>query len=192
MDEMACGNRTIETTAVRIWHRVSRTPARRSQLLQNFTMIQVNSWSILNAPPSLQVLLEAPENALAESESTVLSSRGAWKHLEVLRSTGQVNRSVWDVCVELPDWFTFRWWICAEIRSIPIGGVTSAYYVDSFCRANFMARNKSSFHTLFFLVKARMTPSIWSNMSLWTVITWCHVTICLVDIHRVNVSNKSW
>jgi len=36
--------------------------------------------------------------------------------------------------------------ICAEIISIPFDGVTSAEYLDSCCRANFMAKNKSSFH----------------------------------------------
>ena len=56
------------------------------------------------------MLLEAPENALAESESTLLCSRGAWKHLEVLRSTGEVDQSVWEVCVCLLDRFTFCWW----------------------------------------------------------------------------------
>jgi len=69
----------------------------RSQLLQNLIILQVNSCSILNAPPSLQVRLEAPENALAESENTLLSSRGAWEHLEVVRSTGEVDLSQWEV-----------------------------------------------------------------------------------------------
>jgi len=107
IDEIAYGYGTIRTAVVRIWHQVSRRAAQRSQLLQNLTILQVNSCSILNAPPSLQVLLGAPENALAESESTLLSSRGAWEHLEVLRSTGEVDRSVWEVCVWLPDRFTF-------------------------------------------------------------------------------------
>jgi hypothetical protein len=107
IDEMACGYGTISTAVVRIWHQVSCRAAQRSQLLQNLTILQVNSCSILNAPPSLQVLLEAPENALAESESTLFSSKGAWKHLEVLRSTAEVDRSVWEVCVWLPDKFTF-------------------------------------------------------------------------------------
>jgi hypothetical protein len=66
---------------------------------QNLIIQQVNSCRILNAPPSLQVLSGAPENALAESKSTLLSSRGAWKHLEVLRSTREVDRSVWEVCM---------------------------------------------------------------------------------------------
>ena len=55
------------------------------------------------------MLSEAPENALAESESTLQSSRGGWEHLEVLRSTGDGYRSVWEVCVWLPDWITFCW-----------------------------------------------------------------------------------
>jgi hypothetical protein len=79
----------------------------RSQLLQNLIILQVNSCSILNAPPSLQVRLGAPENALAESENTLLSSRGAWQHLEVLRNTGEVDLSVWEVCVLYLDLFTF-------------------------------------------------------------------------------------
>jgi hypothetical protein len=68
---------------------------RRSQLLQILTILQVNSCSMLNAPPSLQVRLGAPENALAESDHTLLSSRGTLNHLEVLRRTGEVDRSVW-------------------------------------------------------------------------------------------------
>jgi len=85
---------------------------RRSQLFQNLTILQVNSWSILNAPPSLQVRLGAPENALAESENTLLSSSGAWEQLEVLRSTGEVDYSVWEIGMLLPDRFTFCWWDC--------------------------------------------------------------------------------
>jgi hypothetical protein len=53
------------------------------------------------------VLSEAPENALSESESTLLSFWGAWEHLESLESTGEVYQSVWEVCVWLPVRFTF-------------------------------------------------------------------------------------
>jgi len=81
---------------------VSRRHAQRSQVLQNLNILEVNSCSILNAPPSLQVLLGAPENALADSESTLVSSREAWEHLEVLRSTGKVDRGVWEVGMWLP------------------------------------------------------------------------------------------
>jgi len=49
------------------------------------------------------VLSGAPEYALAESESTLLRSRGAWEHLELLESTGEVYRSVWELSVWLPD-----------------------------------------------------------------------------------------
>ena len=107
IDEMASGYEIIRTTAMTIWHQVSRRAVQRSQLLQNFTILQVNSCCILNAPPSLQVLLGAPDNAFAESESTLLSSMGAWEHLEVNRSTGEVDRSVWEVCMWLPDRFIF-------------------------------------------------------------------------------------
>jgi hypothetical protein len=53
------------------------------------------------------VLSGAPENALAESESTLLRSRGAWEHLELLGSTHEVYRSDWESCMWLPDRFTF-------------------------------------------------------------------------------------
>jgi hypothetical protein len=43
------------------------------------------------------VLAEIPENTIAESERTLLSSRAGWKHLDVLRHTGEVARSVWEV-----------------------------------------------------------------------------------------------
>ena len=49
----------------------------------------------------------APEIALAESESSLQSSRGAWKHLEALRSTGVCYQSVWEVGMWLLDRFTF-------------------------------------------------------------------------------------
>jgi hypothetical protein len=106
---MACGYGTIRTAAVRIWHQVSRRAVQRSQLRQNLTIPEVNSCSILNAPPSLQVLVAAPYNTLAESESTLLSSKWAWKRLEVLRSIGEVDQSVWEVCMRLLDRVTFCW-----------------------------------------------------------------------------------
>ena len=97
IDEMRCAYGTITTTALRIRHTVSRRAAQRSQLLQNVSILIVKSCSVLNAP----------ENGLAESESTLLSSRGAWEHLEEHRSSGEGNRSVWEVCVRLPDRFPF-------------------------------------------------------------------------------------
>ena len=98
---MSCGYATLWTTGVRIWNQVSRRacsvvstafeislrPAHRSQQLQHLTILVVKFRSISNAPPSLQVVSGARENALAESESTLQSSRGCWEHLEVLRST---------------------------------------------------------------------------------------------------------
>ena len=121
IDEMPCGYGTLRTTGVGIRHQVSRRacaevsaalevssrPAQRSQLIQNLTILIVKSRSILNAPPSLQVLSEEPENALAQSQSILQSSRGGWEHLEVLRSSGEGYRSVWEVCVWLPDRITF-------------------------------------------------------------------------------------
>jgi hypothetical protein len=107
IDEMLCGYGTLRTTGVRIRHQVSRRPAQRSPQLQYLTILIVKFRSILNAPPSLQVFSGARENALAESESTFQSSRGGWEHLEVLRSTGEGYRSVWEVCVWLLDRITF-------------------------------------------------------------------------------------
>jgi len=51
----------------------------------------------------MQVLSGALEKALAESESTLQSSRGAWEHLEVLGSTGEGYQSVCEVCMWLAD-----------------------------------------------------------------------------------------
>ena len=53
------------------------------------------------------MLSGAPENALAESESTLQISREAWEHLNVHKSTGEGNQSFWEVCLWLPDRFTF-------------------------------------------------------------------------------------
>jgi hypothetical protein len=55
------------------------------------------------------VLSGACGNALAESESTLQSSRGGWKDLEVLWSTGEGYRGDREVCISLPDRITFCW-----------------------------------------------------------------------------------
>jgi len=70
IDEMLCGFGILRTTGVTIWHYVSHRPVLRSQQLQDLTILIVKSRSILNVPPSLQVLSGAHENGLAESEST--------------------------------------------------------------------------------------------------------------------------
>jgi len=110
IDEMPCGYITLRTTGVRIWHQVCRRPAQWSLQIQNLTVLIVKSHSILNAPPSLQVLSGARQNALAQSESTLQSSKRGWEHLEVLRSTGKGYRSVCEVCIWHPNWITFCWW----------------------------------------------------------------------------------
>ena len=81
MDEMRFAYPALRSTALRIRHQVSHRAAPGSQLLQYWPILIVKSRSVLNAPLSLQVLPEAPGNALAESESTLQSSRGAWEHL---------------------------------------------------------------------------------------------------------------
>jgi hypothetical protein len=107
IDDMPCGYGTLRTTGVRIRHQVSRRPALRSPHLQNFTIQIVKSHSILNVPPSLQVLSGARANAHTQSESTLQSSRGGWEQPEVLRSTGEGYWSVREVCVWLSDRITF-------------------------------------------------------------------------------------
>ena len=83
--EMPCCYGSVRTTGARIRHQVSRRaytevlaalevsrgPAQRLQQLLNLTILLVKFRSIPNAPPSLQVLSGAWENALAESESTL-------------------------------------------------------------------------------------------------------------------------
>jgi len=49
------------------------------------------------------VLSGAPENTLPESESTVFSFMWAWEHQEVLKSTGEINWGVGEVCMGLLD-----------------------------------------------------------------------------------------
>ena len=48
----------------------------------------------------------------------LLSSRTAWKHLEVLESTNEVKRNVWEDCVLLPDQFTISWFSTSRKRYI--------------------------------------------------------------------------
>jgi hypothetical protein len=98
--------------AVSAVYEVPRRAVQRIQELQNLIILYVKSCSILNAPPQLQVLPGAPEIALGQSDSTLLSSRGVWEHLEVTRSTGEVGWSVWEDCLLLPARFTFCWCQC--------------------------------------------------------------------------------
>ena len=123
IDEMTCDYGTLRTSSVRIWHQVSCRvcaevsaalevfcrPAQRFQLPQNLTILSVKSPSILNAPPSLQVLSGACENALAQSVITLQSSRGGWEHLEVHRSTGVGYQSVCELCIWLLERIKFCW-----------------------------------------------------------------------------------
>jgi hypothetical protein len=109
-DEMPGGYGTLRTTGVRIRHQVSRRPAQRSPKLHDLIILIAKSRRILNVPPSLQVLSWLCDNALAQSESILQSSRVGWEHLEVLRSTGESYKSIWEVCVWLPDPITFCWW----------------------------------------------------------------------------------
>jgi len=77
--EMACDYGTSrnhrENTVPSLGY--SGRPAQRSQQLRNLTILLAKSRSILNAPPQLQELPGAPENALGASESTSLSFRRA-------------------------------------------------------------------------------------------------------------------
>jgi hypothetical protein len=121
INEIPCSCGTPRTTPVRIWHQVSHRacaevsaalkcchkPAQRSQRPQHLTIAIFKFQCILNALPSLQVLSGAPENAIAESESTLRSSKGAWVYLEVFRSNPEGYWSVWEVCMWLLYRFTF-------------------------------------------------------------------------------------
>jgi hypothetical protein len=78
----------------------------------------------------------------------------------------------------------------AEMCSMPVVGITSGKYLDSICRANFTAKIESSSHWVFSLATAHITPSMWLNMSLYTVIMWCNVTVCLFDIHRIQYCSR--
>jgi len=49
------------------------------------------------------VLSKAPVNALAEFGTALVSSRGVWEHLEVLRSPGEVSWSFWEIWICFPD-----------------------------------------------------------------------------------------
>jgi hypothetical protein len=111
IDEMPCCYGTLRTSGVRIWHHVSRRaceevsaalevycrPAQSSQQPQNLIIVSIKCGSILNAPPSLQGLSKAAENALAESENSLQSCKGGWENLEGLLSSGEGYRSVWEV-----------------------------------------------------------------------------------------------
>jgi len=78
------------------------------------------SRSILNATQYLQVVSGAPGNNLAESESTLQSSREAWEHLKVLRSTGEGYRSDWELGVLHVDRYTFCWWSPSKLSSCQV------------------------------------------------------------------------
>jgi len=85
-----------------------------------FDYSNCQSRSILNSPLSLQVLPEVCENAPAESETTLQSSRVGWGHLGVLRSSGEGYQSAWEVWVWIPDRITFSW--CGTIIAASGGG----------------------------------------------------------------------
>jgi len=118
---MPCGYEALRTTGVRIWYQVShracaevsaalevsRWPVQRSQQLQNMTILIVNLVASWMHPPSLQPHSGACDNTLAESQSTMHTSRGGWEHLEVVGSCGEGHRSDWEVCIWLPDWIIF-------------------------------------------------------------------------------------
>jgi hypothetical protein len=67
--------------------------------------------------------------------------------------------------------------------------VTSAYYLDSCCHTTFTAKSECSFHCICFLANIHIMPFIRSIKWLLTVMTWCTVTVCHFDIHRVHYRN---
>jgi len=177
MDEMPCGYGTVRTTGVRIRHQVSRRacaevlaalasscgPAQRSQQLQNLTILTVKFRSILNAPPSLQVLSGPRENAPAESENTLQSSMGGWEHLEVLRRTGEGYRSVWEVCVWLPDRITFCWCSKQALAVLGLLRVWIVWYISV------IPAWRKDIDNLLSNIKS---ASRFIYRYLWTILTW--------------------
>jgi hypothetical protein len=94
INKMLCSCGTLRTTAVRIWHQVFRRACAEVSAAPKFDCLNSQCCSILNAPPILQVLSGAPENALAETKSTVQSARVAGEHLTLLSRTADGYRSV--------------------------------------------------------------------------------------------------
>ena len=76
------------------------------------------------------------------------------------------------------------------MRRILVVGVTSACYLEYICHANFIAKYLSSFVWVFWIVIARIMPVIWLHMSLYMVMMWCKVPVCVFDIHRVQYGNS--
>lgn len=113
VDEMPCMYNTLKTTAVRIQHQVSSSaepeasadlevshrPVQRFQQPKNLTILYIKYCNILNILSQLPVVSGEYENSFAVSETTFLSFRRAWEHLELLHSTGQVNQSGQVVCL---------------------------------------------------------------------------------------------
>jgi len=81
------------------------------------------------------------------------------------------------------------WRICVHMRSWLVMEVTPERFFNRFCHPNFRTKYKSSFHWVYVLAKACITPWIWWNMLLNTGKTWCRVTLCLFDIRRVLEQN---
>ena len=110
-------------TAVRMRRKVSCRAAQRSQLLSksptdlrrglscstiwlSYKANLVASWMHLH---NCRCFQEHLSTLLQSLRALQLDSRGVWEHLEVFRSTGEVDRSACEVCVWLPDQFTISW-----------------------------------------------------------------------------------
>jgi len=52
-----------------------------------------------------------------------------------------------------------------------------------------MAKSKFSIHWHLLLTRAHITQSMWQNMSLYTVITWCDGSVCLLAMNRGQYRN---
>jgi len=91
----------------------------RSEELKNLSILLVKFCCLLNVPSYQQVLSEASENALLESESTLLIFRGVWEHLEVHGPTCEVAQSGWEYSVLLPDWFSCCWCFPGPLDPVP-------------------------------------------------------------------------
>jgi len=123
IDEMHCGCGTLSTTAVRIWHQISSSAAQRLQLLSKSPAdlcrglsCSIN-WLFYKSNLIISRMNLHNCRCYQEHQSMLLQSLwalclapGAWERLEELRSTDEVDRSVWEGCVWCQNWSKFCRW----------------------------------------------------------------------------------
>jgi hypothetical protein len=107
INEMHCGYGMLATTGVGIQHPGSHRVCAVVSAAPKFHYPNIQ---ISLHPECTSITAGASgacENPLAESESTLESSRGGWEHLEVHKRTGGGCCSAWEDDVWFPDRITF-------------------------------------------------------------------------------------